>query len=138
MKLKITMILFCLALAVPAFGGKYNYVSPEQVNTWLSDKTPVNIVDIQVAPEFNEHHLPGSLATHAYPVKTEKDRKKLDKAIVVAKGNNYPVIVVCPRGKGGAKRSYDYMKAQNLIHDRLMILEGGIDNWPFEKAEGSD
>lgn len=129
-RLVVTLIL--MVLAVPAFAGDFNYVSPEKVKNWIESGTPVTIVDIQVADEFDAHHLPGSVATFAYPVKTDKDRAKLDKAVAQAKTAGTPVVIVCPRGGGGAERCYDYMKDQGIAEARLLILEKGMAGWPYK------
>ena len=42
-------------------------------------------------------------------------------------------MVVCPRGKGGAMNSYDYLKTQGIPEERLRILEGGMAGWPFKE-----
>jgi rhodanese-related sulfurtransferase len=128
---KIVSLLFILALAVPALAGDYNYVSPETVKNWIETATPAMIVDIQVEDEFKIHHIKGATATFAYPVKSESDRSKLDQAVGEAKGNTLPVVIVCPRGKGVAKRAYDHMAAQGVAADRLLILEKGMGGWPY-------
>lgn len=45
---KLIILLFIMALAVPAAAGSYNYVSQEKVKHWMETKSPVMIVDIQV------------------------------------------------------------------------------------------
>lgn len=91
-------------------------MSPEKTKTWILEKKNLNIVDIQVEDEFKASHLPGSLATYAYPVKSDEDRAKIDDAVRISKENGYPVVIVCPRGKGGAKRCYDYMESKGFPH----------------------
>ncbi|NIP26153.1 MAG: rhodanese-like domain-containing protein, partial [Phycisphaerae bacterium] len=41
------------------------------------------------------------------------------------------VVIVCPRGGGGAKRTYDYFKAKGVAEARLTILAGGQKDWPY-------
>lgn len=136
-KFNIAMCLFlltCITVA-PVFASDYNYISPEKTRTWILEKNNVNIVDIQVEDEFKASHLPGSLATYSYPVKADEDRAKIDDAVRISKENGYPVVVVCPRGKGGAKRCYDYMKAKGIPESRLMILEKGMHGWPYKDIQ---
>ncbi len=128
---KTIITLFFLIITIPALAGTYTYVSPDQVKVWIETNTPVTIVDIQVKEEFNVHHITGSLATYAYPTKTDEDKTKLDIAISAAVKNDHPVVIVCPRGKGGAKRSYDYMAANQISEKRLLILKGGMNAWPY-------
>ena len=44
--------------------------------------------------------------------------------------SGHDVVVICPRGGGGAKRCYDYLKSQGVPDAKLFILEGGVDKWP--------
>jgi len=98
----------------------------------LSTGKSTIIADIQVEEEFNQHHLPGSLATFAYPVKTDAERAKIDSAVQQYRNTNDMVVIVCPRGKGGAKRCYDYMTANNVPQEKLYILEKEMSGWPYK------
>jgi thiosulfate/3-mercaptopyruvate sulfurtransferase len=125
--------LLLVILLVPgislASNGKYNYISATDLETRLTANLPTNIVDIQVEEEFTQHHIKGATPTYAYPVKSDADRAKLDITIEQIKGNNDPVVVVCPRGAGGAKRTYDYLLQQGISAERLLILEKGQEGW---------
>ena len=132
-KLIMTLVLLMVICTLPVYAGSYNYVSSEKVKGWLSSGTPVSIVDIQVEEEFNAHHLPGSIATYSYPVKSDADKAKLDSTSVQLKNTDSPVVVVCPRGKGGAKRCYDYLASRGIVEDRLFILEKGMAGWPYKE-----
>jgi rhodanese-related sulfurtransferase len=133
MKTLTFFIVISLMALATAMAADYNYVSPEKVKTWLETQVPFTLVDIQVKEEFDAHHLTGSLATYSYPVKTDAEKARIDDAVAATIGTKDPVVVVCPRGAGGAKRCYDYMKSQNIHADRLLILKGGIDGWPYKE-----
>ena len=130
-KFFILFAVYALALS-SALASDYNYISPEKVKTWLETQKPFTIVDIQVTDEFKAHHLPGSTATYAYPVKTDAEKAQIDDAIQLSLEKDTPIVVVCPRGGGGAKRCYDYMKSKNVPEDRLLILEKGMGGWPYK------
>lgn len=130
---KIILILSLMLLAVSAYAGDYNYVSAEKVKDWIDSGAAVTIVDIQVKEEYRAHHLPGSIKTYSYPVKSDEDKAKLSGALSQVQKNNDPVVVVCPRGAGGAKRCYNYMKEQGVAESRLLILEKGMSGWPYNK-----
>ncbi len=132
MKTFILIIAASFLTAAAALASDYNYISPEKTKTWIETKTPVTIVDIQVEEEFESHHLPGSIATYAFPVKSDAEKARLNDTVAVSIAKGAPVIVVCPRGGGGAKRCYDYMKSQNVPEDKLLILKGGIAGWPYK------
>jgi rhodanese-related sulfurtransferase len=127
----LVCVLLVLGFVTSAQAGGYNYISAEEMKGRIEAKSELIIVDIQVAEEFAQHHLPGSVATYAYPVKTDAERAQIDIAVQEYKVSGKPVVIVCPRGKGGAKRCYDYMKEQNVPEEKLSILEKGIAGWPF-------
>lgn len=130
---KITIIalsLLCL-LNVAAIFEKFNYLEPDQFKQWLETNKPMVIVDIQDKPSFAAHHFPGSIETNAFPVKTDAEKKQIDPAVAAYKESGHDVVVVCPRGGGGAKRCYSYLKSQGVPEEKLTILQGGVDNWPY-------
>lgn len=109
--------------------SQYNYISAADLEARLTAGQPTNIIDIQVEDEFAQHHIKGAVPTYAYPVKSDADRAKLDAAVGQIKGNNDPVVVICPRGAGGATRTYDYLLQQGISAERLLILEKGQGGW---------
>ncbi len=134
--MKKILLIICAAimtLAQSANGStNYRYVSAEQLKGWLEAAKPMLIVDIQVKKEFAASHIKGSLETNAYPVKSDADRQLLDPALTLNQSHDYAaVVVVCPRGKGGAKRAYDYLRKQGVADAKLFILTGGMGKWPY-------
>lgn len=129
------ILVLSLALAAPAWAlfDSYQYISAEEVKTKLDNKEPVHLVDIQVQEEFDQHHLPGAIATYSYPVKSEEEKARIDAIMDRLKADDAPVVVVCPRGGGGAKRCYDHLKDGGISEERLFILEDGQEKWPFEE-----
>lgn len=127
----IALLLGVLLLGSPVFAAEtsYNYISASDLEARLNAHQSTNIVDIQVEEEFASHHIKGAMPTHAYPVKSEADRAKLAAAMAKIRGNADPVVVVCPRGAGGAQRTYDYLLGQGVAADRLLILEKGQGGW---------
>jgi len=110
----------------------YNTISADQVKSLIEQQKSVFLVDIQPENDFTKHHLVGSIETNAYPVKSDEDKARLDNIFPLIEGSTAPVVVVCPRGGGGAQRTYDYLKSQGIAEERLVILEGGITGWPFD------
>ena len=126
----IALSLICL-LNVAAIFESINYLETDTFKQWLDSGKPVIIVDIQVKDEFNAHHFPGSIETNAFPVKTGEQRKMIDPAVQAYNTTGHDVVVVCPRGGGGAKRCYSYLKSQGIPEDKLTILQGGVSKWPY-------
>lgn len=126
MSLSVCFTLLSATVALAA-----NYIEPQELKELLDKKKPVILVDIQPASDFEKQHLPGSIETNAFPAKTDDEKKRLDKTLPVIRGSKDPVVVICPRGKSGAKNSYEYIISQGVPEDRMQILEGGIAEWPY-------
>lgn len=132
MRMIRTFFLFVMLTSTTVFAaGKYNYIAPGDLKTKIEGKAPLHLLDIQVEEGFCEHHLPGAVATYAYPVKTAEERARLDAVLARVEGDSAPIVIVCPRGGGGAERAYDHLSAQGVSRDRLFILEKGQEGWPY-------
>jgi len=102
---KVTWIaaaLLLLIIAIVSAAG-YNYVRPDQFKEWLATGKKIVVIDIQSPAEFAKRHFTGSLETNAYPVKSEEERKRLDATLETINASKDDVVIVCPRGGGGAK-----------------------------------
>ena len=124
--------LLMVFTAAAAMAMEYKYMAPEELSNRISGNDDLLIIDIQVEEEFKQHHIPGSLATHAYPVKSSDQLARLDPIVELQRSDSRPVVIVCPRGAGGAKRTYDYLTANGIPEDRLWILEKGMSGWKYE------
>lgn len=125
-------LLLTLVSATLVYAGDYNYVTPDNFKTWLETGKKMAIVDIQPSADFQKHHFAGSLETNAYPVKTDEERQRLDKTVPLLTAATVDIVVVCPRGGGGAKGTYDYLKSKGIDEKRLLILESGMQGWPHK------
>lgn len=123
-------ILLC---ALPVMAADYNYVAPADFKQWLETGKAMKIVDIQVSAEFQKQRIKGSIETNAYPVKSAEDKQKLDKVLPQLAAGREDIVVVCPRGGGGAKNTYDYLKEKGISEKRLFILTNGIQGWPYQQ-----
>ena len=137
-RLRVLFLLAVVALtagwsvsAVAAEEGTYNYLTAEALKVKIESREALTLLDIQVEPEFGEHHIPGALATYAYPVKSDDERGRLDTLLPQLQANGDPVVIVCPRGAGGAKRAYDHLLVRGIAPERLVILEKGQEGWPY-------
>lgn len=107
----------------------YNFITAQALQERLTANQPTTLVDIQVEEEFARHHIKGAVPTYAYPVKSTAETAKLDTVVETLKANSDPVVIVCPRGGGGATRTYDYLLARGITAERLLILEKGQAGW---------
>lgn len=131
MRLLGFIMFYVLATVTFVSAGSYNYIPAEDMKSKIETGSEVIIVDIQVEKEFKQHHLPGSVATYAYPVKTDAERAQIDQAIKIFEESGRDVVIICPRGAGGAKRTYDYLLMKNVPSEKVYILEKGIAGWPY-------
>lgn len=122
-----------LTLSTASAALAANYIEPQELKELLDKKQPVILVDIQPAADFEKQHIVGSIETNAFPAKSDEEKARLDKTLPIIKASKDPVVVVCPRGKSGAKNSYEYLMKQGVAEDRLQILEGGIAEWPYKE-----
>ncbi|CCH47963.1 rhodanese-like domain-containing protein [Pseudodesulfovibrio piezophilus] len=130
---KLTLAaLFLMLLPVLAWAHDYNFISQEAMKAKLDKNEAVNIVDICPIDQFAKGHLPGSVETNAYPVKTEEDRNKLQAILPDLSSSTDGIVIICPAGRGGAKRTYEYYKSQGIDESRLFILENGMNGWPYQ------
>lgn len=127
-----TAALLC-TMALTALAAGYSYVEPADFKKWLESGKTMKIVDIQTHDDFVSHHFTGSLETNAFPGKSSEDKKKLEKMLPRLTGGSEEIVVVCPRGGGGAKNTVDYLRENGIAEKRLIILKGGMQGWPYRE-----
>lgn len=125
-------LLGCSSNQAPEKEG-YNYISAAELKEKLEANEELILLDILVEEEYVKGHIPGSIATYAYPVQTDEERTKLAAVVPLLQESNLPIIVICPGGGGGATRSIDYLVDQGIDGERLIILSGGFNAWPYEE-----
>ena len=112
--------------------GGYNYISADDVQKRLNSGPAMILVDICTVEQFSKGHVASSIETNAYPVKTEPEKARLAKVLPTIQASAEDVVIVCPRGGGGAKNTVDFYKSQGVAEERLLILDKGMDNWPYD------
>lgn len=138
--MKLSKVLGTLAVATLFKGAllagilsSYNYISPEETAELVrTNPSKVIIVDIQEKPGFEKEHLKGAVATYAYPVKTEDEKGRLEALLPTFKPDQ-KIVIVCPRGGGGADRAYDFYLSKGVKKEQLFTLTKGQEGWPREK-----
>jgi len=133
MKRILLLVVLLLSGAASAIAGSYNYVEPVQFRQWLEQGKDMVLVDIQVPAEFQQHHFKGSLETNVFPIKTADEKQTLDQLLPKLAATQNDVVVVCPRGGGGAKNTYDYLKEKGVSEKRIFILKEGMQGWPYQE-----
>jgi rhodanese-related sulfurtransferase len=135
MKRGMALVIFLVIglFNMSALADAFNYVKADAFKQWMESGKPMVLVDIQTKSDYPLHFFKNSIETNAYPVDTDEQRKMLDSAVSTAKKAGTDVVVICPRGGGGAKKAYDYLKTQGVAEEKLFILEGGVEKWPHKE-----
>lgn len=133
MKRIMLVMLVVLSCAASAMAAGYNYIEQDEFKKWMEKGKDMTILDIQVPMEFQKHHFKGAMETNAYPVKSEDDKQKLDKILPELAASKNDVVVICPRGGGGAKNTFDYLKDKGIAESRIFILKEGMQGWPYKE-----
>jgi rhodanese-related sulfurtransferase len=128
----LAIFLLTAAGSWAASADGYNYISPTDLQKRLQAKSPMILLDICPVEQFAKGHIPGAIETNAYPVDTDEQRERLAKVLPQIQASKDDVIILCPRGGGGAKKTFDFYKSKGIDEKRLLILEKGMDAWPYE------
>ncbi len=115
--------------------AQYNYISAQKTAELIrKDASKLVLVDIQEKVDFEEEHLKGAIATYAYPVKTDAERARLAALLPDIKSDQ-KVVVICPRGGGGANRAYDFLLKSGVKKENLVTLTDGQYGWPRDEIK---
>jgi rhodanese-related sulfurtransferase len=123
------VLVLCLPVAVLA--ADYRYVQQDTFKKWLESGKKMVLVDIQPPADFAKRHFKGALETGAYPVKSDEEKKRLDLILDRINSSQDDIVIVCPRGGGGGKNTWDYLAAKGISVSRMYILEKGSEGWPY-------
>ena len=134
---KLLIILTVIGLLFVGCGKvekkpQYNYMEAVQSAEAIRSGAKVIFVDIQEKDDFEEEHLKGAIATYSYPVQTNEEKERLLKSLDNIAEDDV-VVVVCPKGGGGAERAYDLFVQNGIEKSRLYILTDGQYGWPRDE-----
>gem|GEM_PF-1184674 len=129
----LVSIAAVLTICAPILAAAYNLMDPEDLKVRLDSGQPLILVDIQPVNAYREHHLYGSLATYAYPVKTELEGRSLEQAVSVYEAYRHDVVIISPRGGRAAQRAHDFLVGKGIPEEQVFILRGGISQWPYRE-----
>ena len=130
MDLSLVLLAAGIGRATPY--DSYNFISAKDLKNRLDGESSKIIIDICPVEQFAKGHIKGSIETNAYPVKTKEEKARLDEYLPKLKESSDDVVIVCPRGAGGAKRAFDFYSTNGVKKNRLLILEKGMGGWPYE------
>lgn len=125
----MTVYIALFVSAAPALATQY--ISAAEVKQMMEENKAMVLVDIQPEEEFDRHHIAGAVPTYAFPAKSKADRLKLAPVAMKLRDMDETVVIVCPRGGGGAKNTYSYMLDSGIAAERLFILTQGQAGWSY-------
>jgi thiosulfate/3-mercaptopyruvate sulfurtransferase len=111
---------------------KFEYYTAEEVKKIIEENKDIMLLDIQPKDKYEKHHIKGAVATYAYPVKTDEEKSRFKDVLPEIRNTEKDIIIVCPGGKAGAERTYNYLLDKGIKEERLYILEKGQGGWPYE------
>ncbi|MDF1535714.1 MAG: rhodanese-like domain-containing protein [bacterium] len=107
------------------------FVSPETFRQWISQDKAL-IVDVQTYDGYLKMHFPGSVTTHAYPVVTGDQKKRVEAIIPTLKKTKKPIVLVCFGGITGAPNARNILVARGIPNKQLYVLQGGSWGFPWK------
>ena len=131
-RFSIIPLALVLLLNVAAIFQSYNYLAADQFKEWIETDKAMIVVDVQLKDEFAAHHFSGSIETNSFPVKTDAQKERLLTVVEAYNKTGHDIVIICPRGGGGAKNGYSFLKSQGIPDEKLTILKGGIAKWPYK------
>ncbi|WP_053062295.1 MULTISPECIES: rhodanese-like domain-containing protein [unclassified Desulfovibrio] len=131
--LSFVLVSLILVTQVNAsIGEEYKYISPETLQGRIkAGDSSMIILDICPVEQFAKGHIPGAIETNASPAQRPEETARLEAALPKLVGDK-DIIIICPGGGGGAKRTVDLYKSKGIDSKRLLILENGMNKWPYE------
>jgi rhodanese-related sulfurtransferase len=109
----------------------WQFKTADEVKELIETNADVLYLDIQPEEDYNKGHLPNTIASYAYPVDSEELENKVRDSVAELKNSEAPIVVICPGGGSGAKRTISVLIEEGIDASRLFILEDGAKGWPY-------
>ncbi|MGD1968926.1 MAG: YceI family protein [Desulfobacterales bacterium] len=101
---------------------KFDYVTPEELSTWLEEKKTFFLIHTLTGIYFQKVHLPGAINACVFEVTF------LDQMKSITADKNAQIVLY-----GSSKRSMDALTAAEKLkldgYQQITILKGGIESW---------
>ncbi len=128
------LVLLAMAVSVFAAAGQvcaddFNYISITEFKARMDagdhESGAMDIVTTQTEAEYATGHLKAAYPTYARPLRSQSDFEKLHPFMDKVKDSDSDIVIICPRGRGGAEIPYRYFMEHGIAEDRLLILKDG-------------
>ncbi|UCF30407.1 MAG: rhodanese-like domain-containing protein [bacterium] len=108
------------------------YVDAETFRGWLMNRSAI-VVDVQTYDGYMKSHFPGSIPTHAYPVNSPSQIKRVESIVPILMQSGKPVVLVCFGGITGAPNARGVLVSKGVPGKRLYVLRGGSWGFPWKE-----
>lgn len=115
-----------------AIETEFQYITAEELKTKITGSEPLLLIDVRSQEDYDLKHMKESVATGAYPIDTDEKKEKVMAVMDQFKGNTDPIIFLCYKGKTSAENGFKLLKEKGYDAERLFILEGGMNAWPYD------
>ncbi|WP_138796685.1 rhodanese-like domain-containing protein [Halostella sp. PRR32] len=100
-------------------------ISPDEVQTLLSDDADVTVVDIRSPAGFRRGHIPGSVNVPFQRLPNEVNRL----------ADAERIVTVCPHGKSSVQAARLVASHEGVDATSVESMAGGLDAWEYELDE---
>lgn len=125
----LVLAVTVLALAGPACARNYNYINVDEFKARMDagdhESGAMVIVTTQTEQEYASGHIKAAYPTFARPLNSQSDFEKLHPFMELSKDSDSDIVIICPRGRGGAEIPYNYFMEHGIEEKRLLILKDG-------------
>lgn len=111
---------------------EWQYITAEDTKAKLDAGEPLIVLDTRQDDMYSAGHIEGCLHVPCFPVDTLELENVLRDAVPTLQESDDPIAVVCKTGNKGAKRAISVLIDEGVSADRLFILEGGGEGWPYD------
>src|SRR5699024_6441036 len=98
---------------------EFKYHTAEEVKEFIEKDEDMILLDIQPEEDWYKHHIKGAIATYAFPADDDEGKAKLDEVLPTLEESEDKIIIICPRGGGGAENTHKYLVEKGIKEDRL-------------------
>lgn len=110
----------------------WQYITAEDTKAKLDAGEGLVVLDSRPDEMYNKGHIEGAMHVPCFPVDSLELENVLRAAVPTLEESQDPIAIVCKTGNKGAKRAISVLIDEGVSADRLFILEGGGEGWPYD------
>ena len=110
----------------------WQYITAADTKAKLDAGEPLIVLDSRTDDMYNKGHINGAMHVPCFPVDSMELENVLRAAVPELAASEDPIAIVCKTGNKGAKRAISVLIDEGIPAERLFILEGGGEGWPYD------